>query len=70
MADTDSQWYFNPSTGEVSQGKTEGFDDRMGPYASEEEARNAINTAEQRNAAADKADAEDDNWGVVPSWEK
>ena len=41
MADDAKDWYYTPSTGEVTRGKQSGWDDRMGPYASEAEARAA-----------------------------
>ena len=41
MAAEDQKWYYNPSTGEGNQGQESGWDDRMGPYDTEEEARNA-----------------------------
>lgn len=59
MAKADHKWYFNVATGEVTQGKQSGWENRMGPYDSEEEARHALDIAEQRNAAAD---AQDDAW--------
>ncbi|MDY3126764.1 MAG: hypothetical protein SOW59_01345 [Corynebacterium sp.] len=70
MADSDSQWFYNPTTGGVSQGKESGWDERMGPYATEEEARNALAKAKERNQAADAAEKADDNWGKPASWEK
>jgi len=41
MSDTDNQWYFDLATGVVSQGKAGNWTDRMGPYATEAEARDA-----------------------------
>ncbi|MBZ8178460.1 hypothetical protein GP475_08145 [Corynebacterium poyangense] len=67
MCNDDTQWFYDPSTGEVSQGKEKGWDNRMGPYSSEAEARQALSIAAERNKAAD-ADS-DDNWGQPPSWE-
>lgn len=63
----DNKWYFNIETGEVSQGKESNWDNRMGPYDSAEEARGALERAEQRNAAADAAEEADDDWGVPPA---
>lgn len=59
MASEDDQWYFYPATGKVSQGKTGPWDGRMGPYATEEEARNALETARRRN---DEFDQQEDDW--------
>ena len=70
MAAEDQKRYYNPSTGEVNQGKESGWDDRMGPYDTEEEARNALGIANQRNEQADKAEEADDDWGEPASWEK
>ncbi|MDD7583130.1 hypothetical protein ACEE23_05570 [Corynebacterium sp. 32222D000AT] len=70
MAEQDSQWYFNPSTGEVTQGPQDSWDNRMGPYSSEEEARNALKTAAERNAAADEAEEVEDDWGKPAQWDK
>ncbi|AIG64475.1 hypothetical protein CATYP_07625 [Corynebacterium atypicum] len=56
MAHPDSQWYFNPKTKEVTQGQAGPWDDRMGPYATEEEARHALDLAAKRNDAFDEQD--------------
>ena len=66
----DEQYYYNPSTGEVTQGKEAAWDNRMGPYATREEAESALQIAAQRNKSADNEDEADDNWGETPSWEK
>ena len=60
MSDADQKWFFDPATKEVSQGKTSGWENRMGPYGTREEAENAIEIAQSRNDAADAADKEDD----------
>ena len=67
--DADSQYYFSPTTGEVTQGKKQGWDNRMGPYSSAEEARNALKTARERTQAADAEAQADDSWGKPASWE-
>ena len=67
---SDEKFYFNPSTREVSQGKESSWDDRMGPYDTREEAEQALETAKQRNEAAEAQDEADDNWGQPASWEK
>lgn len=69
MAEADAQWFFNPTTGQVAQGKELAWDERMGPYGSEAEARAALDKAEQRTKAADAEDAAEDNWGVAPKWQ-
>ena len=58
----DEQYYYNPATGEVTQGKEAAWDNRMGPYATREEAEHAIEIARARTKAADAADKEDDGW--------
>ncbi|MEX3504502.1 hypothetical protein [Corynebacterium sp. LK2510] len=67
---SDEQFYYNPSTGEVTQGKESGWDDRMGPYATRAEAEQALQIAANRNKKADAIDEAEDNWGEAPSWEK
>ncbi len=52
----DDRFYFNPTTGEVTQGKVASWDNRMGPYDTREEAAHALEIAAQRNKAADEAD--------------
>ena len=52
----DEQFYYNPSTGEVTQGKVASWDNRMGPYDTREEAERALETAAQRNQVADDQD--------------
>lgn len=56
MSDSTGKWYFDTSTGEVSQGKVSGWDTRMGPYDSQAEAERALTTARQRAEAADEWD--------------
>lgn len=58
MSDDDKQWYFSISDGSVSQGKSPNVFDRMGPYPDRESAERALQTAAERNKAADDADAE------------
>ena len=67
---SDEKFYFNPSTGEVTQGKVGGWDDRMGPYDTREEAQRALDTVAERNKRAEAQDEADDNWGEPASWEK
>ncbi|QRP61450.1 hypothetical protein [Corynebacterium minutissimum] len=62
MADADKKWFYDPSTGEVSQGKVSGWENRMGPYDSREEAEQAIEIANARTAAADAEDAAEDDY--------
>jgi hypothetical protein len=68
--DLDNKWYFNPQTGEVAQGLEFDATHRMGPYDSEQAAREALETAQARTEAADEYDEQGDNWGKPASWEK
>lgn len=70
MEPEELKWYFDPSTGEVTQGKEGSWDDRMGPYDTREEAAAALDIAAARTAAADAEDRKDDEWGTPASWEK
>ncbi|MEZ5210843.1 MULTISPECIES: hypothetical protein [unclassified Gordonia (in: high G+C Gram-positive bacteria)] len=56
MSATDGDWYYDVATGEVSRGKVPNALNRMGPYATEDDARRAIEIARERNAAADAED--------------
>ncbi|WP_115686120.1 SPOR domain-containing protein [Corynebacterium senegalense] len=67
---SDEQFYFNPATGEVTEGKVGGWDERMGPYATREEAQAALQIAASRNKDADAKEEADENWGKPASWEK
>ncbi len=69
MEPEDLKWYFDPTTGEVTQGKEGSWDDRMGPYDTREEAAGALDIAAARTAAADAEDRDEDDWGKPASWE-
>lgn len=66
--ETDSPgWYYNTRTREVEQGPASDFVDRLGPYATREEAAAALETAARRNArweAEDRAWDEDEENGA------
>ncbi|MCL3860693.1 SPOR domain-containing protein [Actinotalea sp. K2] len=49
-------YYFDPTTGEVTQGKARSWTGRMGPYATREEAQRALEKAADRTDAWDEAD--------------
>ncbi|MBC3185158.1 hypothetical protein H7347_00975 [Corynebacterium sp. zg-331] len=59
MREKEEQWFYHPGTGEVTQGLRGSWNDRMGPYATREEAERALDTAARRN---DAYDAQDDGW--------
>jgi hypothetical protein len=67
MSETESKWYYDPATGEVAQGKTSAWSQRMGPYNSREEAANAMTIAQARTEQADAQDEaereREDDWG-------
>lgn len=50
------KWFFDTATGEVSQGTEGGWESRMGPYDSREEAAHALDKARKRNEEADAYD--------------
>jgi len=57
------QFWFNPRTGEVEEGRLSAWGDRMGPYRTREEAERALETARERSEAWDEEDrrwADDD----------
>ncbi|WIM67031.1 hypothetical protein QP027_07805 [Corynebacterium breve] len=66
----DEKYFYNPKTGEVTQGKEGSWDDRMGPYDTEQEARDALKIAEARNQQAEAQEEADDDWGQPAAWEK
>ncbi|QNH95797.1 SPOR domain-containing protein [Corynebacterium anserum] len=55
------KWYYDTKTGQVTQGKESGWDSRMGPYDTQEEAAAALETAKKRNEQADAYDADGDD---------
>lgn len=54
------KWYFNTKTKQVEYGRISNLFDVMGPYDSEEEAREALKKAEESN---EKWDEENKAWG-------
>lgn len=56
----DKQYWYNVKTGEVEDGPRSMSIDRIGPFATREEAANALATYEARNRAWDEEDEEDD----------
>ena len=56
MVDGTKRFWFNPTTGEVEEGAQSPWTDRMGPYATREEAEHALETAADRSEAWDEAD--------------
>ena len=52
-------FYYDVSTGEVHEGKTIGWENRMGPYPTRDAAAHALELARARTRAWDKDDAAD-----------
>lgn len=52
------KYYFNLETGEVEFGRRARGMNRMGPYDSIDEARNALSTAKERTDSWDEDDAQ------------
>ncbi len=58
MSDDDTQWYYCLNHQTVEQGQGCAGTERMGPYASREEAQNALATAADRT----------ESWDNDPTW--
>src|SRR5699024_3297441 len=54
----EKRYWYNVKTGEVEDGPQSMWKDRIGPFATREEAANALSIYEQRNRAWDEADEE------------
>lgn len=57
----EKRYWYNVKTGEVEDGPQSTSIDRIGPFATREEAKHALATYEARNRAWDEED-EDDDW--------
>lgn len=57
---SENEYYFNTSTRMVEKGRQSSWEHLMGPYASEEEAAKAMETAAKRSKAWDD---DDRKWG-------
>jgi hypothetical protein len=55
-----AEFWYNTRTHEVEEGKVSPAIDRAGPYATREEAADAIRAIQERNARLDAEDAADD----------
>lgn len=53
---TESGYYYNLISGQVEKGLVSSWTDRMGPYATQEEAAAALEKARDRSEAWDEAD--------------
>lgn len=63
MIDGDHKYWYNSSTGEVEYGMLSPSVDRIGPFDTAEEAKNAPEVVEQRARAWANEDAAEDAWG-------
>ena len=63
MGDEDQQWWYNSRTGQTERGKLSNAIDRVGPFATEEEAKHAPEKLREnsRRWAAEKA--AEGGWG-------
>lgn len=57
--DANSKYYFNVKTNSVEKGLVSDWNNRMGPYDTEEEARAALEKARTRNESWDD---DDEKW--------
>ena len=55
-------WWFNLNTQQVEEGDGDPNAERFGPYATREEAANALKSAGARNEKWDKEDKEWEDW--------
>ncbi len=55
----ESEFYYDVKTGEVLEGKTIGWANRMGPYPTRDAAAHALELARARTRAWDREDAAD-----------
>ena len=58
---TETGYYYNVSTGQVEKGLVSSWSDRMGPYATQEDAAAALEKARDRSEAWDEADRKWEN---------
>ena len=58
MVDEHDQWWYNLVTGEVEFGAGAPNSERLGPYATKDEAEHALQRARERNDAWDAQDDE------------
>ena len=62
--DAVKRFWFNPGTGEVEEGAESPWTERMGPYATREEAHAALQEARRRTETWDEADRRWKEWEV------
>lgn len=57
-APQDEEYWYNTKTQQVEKGRQSSWENRMGPYDTEGEARAALDTAAERSAQWDDEDAD------------
>ncbi len=62
-----ASWWYCLKHGKVEQEHECALGDRLGPYASREDAQTALERARQRTADEDARDRADDDWGDPPA---
>ena len=63
MGDEDQQWWYNSRTGQTERGKMSNSIDRVGPFATEEEAKNAPGKLRENSQRWAAEEAADNDWG-------
>jgi len=58
----EKRYWYNVKTGAVEDGPQSMSKDRIGPFATYQEAANALATYEERNRAWDEEDEAEDDW--------
>lgn len=62
-----ASWWYCLNHNTVEDGSGCALTDRLGPYASKEDAEQALATARRRTADEDARDRADNDWGVPPA---
>lgn len=62
-----ASWWYCLNHNRVEDENGCALTDRLGPYASREEAEHALESARARTAAEDARDKADDDWGTPPA---
>ncbi len=63
----EKEWYYNTVTGNVEYGMLSPAEQRLGPYATREEAEHALDIARERN---NKWEEDNEHWNAFGSKDK
>jgi hypothetical protein len=63
MGDEDLKWWYNSRTGQVERGMISNSLDRVGPFATEEEAKNAPQKLRENSERWAAQEAAENDWG-------